>query len=323
MYNPRSVFRFIDEAERAGQRCVLVTVTAVTGASTRSPGANLAVSEDGRFAGSISGGCVESAVVAEALDVLKAGKPRQVRFGAGSPYLDIRLPCGGGVDLMFSPLDSGTFGARALDLLDRRQALRISLPFDGPADVVATDGGFSIAADAEGVRVTHIPPLRLALIGHGATVDALAILAGASAADVAIVSPDSDQIARARERGDATELLTMPTMVPDFRSDAWTALAFLFHDHDWEPRLLARLLDQDAFFIGAMGSRKTHADRVESLRALGVASAAVDRIVAPIGLIPSMRDPETLAVSILAQVIAAYNAQFLAVRPSGATEATA
>ncbi len=323
MYNPRAVFRFIAEAERAGQRCVLVTVVAVAGASTRSPGANLAVSEDGRFAGSISGGCVEAAVVAEALDVLNAGKPRQVRFGAGSPYLDIRLPCGGGVDLMFSPLDSGTFGAQALDLLDRRQALRISLPFAGSAEVAVTEGGFSVSADAEGVRVTHIPPLRLALIGHGATVDALAILAGASAADVVILSPDSDQIARAHERGDAGELLTMPSMVPDFRSDAWTGLAFLFHDHDWEPRLMARMLDQDAFFIGAMGSRKTHADRIEALRALGAAPAAIDRIVAPIGIIPSMRDPETLAVSILAQVIAAYNARFLAPQPVAATGATA
>ncbi len=322
MYNPRAVFRFIDAAERAGQHCILVTVTDVTGASTRSPGAHLAVSEDGRFAGSISGGCVEAAVVAEALDALKAGTPRRLRFGAGSPYLDIRLPCGGGVDLMFSPLEAA-FGARALGLLDRRQPLRITLPIAGAADVTEAEGGFSITVGADGVEVTHIPPLRLALIGHGATVDSLAILAGASAADVAVLSPDADQVARARERGDTGELLNMPTMVPGFRSDIWTGLIFLFHDHDWEPRLLARMLGQDAFFIGAMGSRKTHADRVEALRTLGVAPAALDRIVAPIGLIPSMRDPETLAVSILAQVIAAYNARFLAVRPIAATGATA
>jgi xanthine dehydrogenase accessory factor len=322
MYNPRAVFRFIAGAEQARQRCVLVTVTDVTGASTRSPGAHLAVSEDGRFAGSISGGCVEAAVVAEAIDVLKADEPRQVRFGAGSPYLDIRLPCGGGVDLMFSPLEAA-FGARALGLLDRRQPLRITLPFAGAADVTGTEGGFSITIGTECVEVTHIPPLRLALIGHGATVDSLAVLAGASAADVAVLSSDADQIARALERGDTGELLTMPTMSPGFRSDDWTGLVFLFHDHDWEPRLLARMLEQDAFFIGAMGSRKTHADRVEALRALGVAPAAIDRIVAPIGLIPSMRDPETLAVSILAQVVGAYNARFLAVRPADATGPTA
>lgn len=323
MYNPRAVFRFIDAAERAGQRCVLVTVTDVTGASTRSPGAHLAVSEDGRFAGSISGGCVEAAVVAEALDVLKAGSSRQVRFGAGSPYLDIRLPCGGGVDLMLSPLERAGFGARALDLLDRRLPLRITLPFEGTPDVAANGEAFSITIGAHGIEVTHIPPLRLALIGHGATVDALATLAGASAADVTVLSPDHDQIARAVERGDMTELLTMPTMVARFRSDDWTALIFLFHDHDWEPPLLARMLGQNGFFVGAMGSRKTHADRVEALRMLGVDPSAIDRIVAPVGLIPSMRDPETLAVSILAQVIAAYNARFLAIRPVGATGAGA
>lgn len=319
MYNPRAVFRFIDAAEQAGQRCVLVTVTDVTGASTRSPGAHLAVREDGGFAGSISGGCVEAAVVAEAIDVLKADRPRRVRFGAGSPYLDIRLPCGGGVDLMFSPLAPAGFGARALCLLDCRQPLRITLPSVGPADVAASDSGFSIAVAGDGVVVTHIPPLRLALIGHGATVDSLAVLAGASAADVVVLSPDADQIARATERGDVGEWLTMPTMAPAIRSDRWTGLVFLFHDHDWEPRLLARLLEQDAFFIGAMGSRKTHADRVVALRALGVGPAAIDRIVAPVGLIPSMRDPETLAVSILAQVVAAYNADFLSVHPGIAT----
>lgn len=319
MYNPRAVFRFIDAAETAGRRCVLVTVTGVTGASTRSPGAHLAVSQDGAFAGSISGGCVEAAVVAEALDVLRAGRPRQVRFGAGSPYIDIRLPCGGGVDLMFSPLHPAGFGARALALLDRRQPLRLTLPQDGAARVAASDGGFSIAVKGDCVAVNHIPPLRLALIGHGATIDSLALLAGASAADVTVLSPDADQVARATERGDGGELLAMPTMAPVFRSDRWTGLVFLFHDHDWEPRLLAHMLGQDAFFVGAMGSRKTHADRVEALRTLGVGPDAIDRIVAPIGLIPSMRDPETLAVSVLAQVIAAYNADFLAVLPALAT----
>lgn len=322
MYNPRSVFRFIAEAEAAGQSCILVTVTHVTGASTRSPGAHLAVSEDGNFAGSISGGCVEAAVVAEALDVLAAGAPRQVRFGAGSPYLDIRLPCGGGVDLIFSPLDSGDFGARALGLLDVRQPLLITAPFTSPASVAPAQGGFSVRPGSQGVEVTHIPPLRLALIGHGANVDALAILAAASAADIVILSPDADQIERARDRGDAAEFLKTPTAAPAFRSDPWTALTFLFHDHDWEPELLARMLNADAFFIGAMGSRRTHADRVAALTALGASQDQIARIVAPIGLIPSMRDPETLAVSILAQIIAAYNARFLALTAQGATAST-
>lgn len=322
MYNPRSVFHFVAEAQSAGRRCVLVTVTAVTGASTRSPGAHLAVSEDGRFAGSISGGCVEAAVVAEALDALATGSPREVRFGAGSPYLDIRLPCGGGVDLMFSPLDEMGFGARALTLLDDRMPIRISLPFGGSATVERAEGGFSVERRADGVAVTHIPPLRLALIGHGATVDTLGLLAHASAADVAVLSPDADQIARAHAWGSSAEMLRTPTAAPHFRSDAWTAIAFLFHDHDWEPALIARMLGEDSFFIGAMGSRKTHADRTEALRARGVGQDAIDRIVAPIGLIPSMRDPETLAVSILAQVTAAYNARFLAVQPVAETATT-
>ncbi|NRD91029.1 hypothetical protein C8024_18600 [Sphingopyxis sp. BSNA05] len=88
----------------AKQKIVLITLTAVTGASTRNPGAHMAVAEDGSSTGSFSGGCVEAAVVAEALDVINAGKPREIRFGADSPYLDIRLPCGGGIDLLFTPV---------------------------------------------------------------------------------------------------------------------------------------------------------------------------------------------------------------------------
>ena len=90
----------------------------------RNPGTIMGVAEDGSFAGSLSGGCIENAVVAEALEVLKKAKSRIVRFGAGSPYLDIRLPCGGGLDLLFQPLEDGSL-ARSLPELDRRaSALR-------------------------------------------------------------------------------------------------------------------------------------------------------------------------------------------------------
>ena len=92
-------------------------------------------------------------------------------------------------------------------------------------------------------------------------------------------------------------------------ADAWTAIVCLFHDHDWEGPLLAQALGTPAFYVGAMGSRKTHAARLEGLRALGVAEADAARIVSPIGLIPSSRDPETLALSTLCQVVAAYNAR--------------
>ena len=86
-----------------GQRVALVTLVGIEGSTSRGLGSQMAVAEDGRFAGSFSGGCIEDAIVAEARDVLAARTGRTVRYGAGSPYIDVRLPCGGGIDLCFTP----------------------------------------------------------------------------------------------------------------------------------------------------------------------------------------------------------------------------
>ena len=86
------ILRFMAEAERRGLRAALVTITGLTGSSSRPVGTLMGVAEDGCFAGSFSGGCIEAAVVAEAVEAIRDGRPRQVRYGAGSPYIDIRLP---------------------------------------------------------------------------------------------------------------------------------------------------------------------------------------------------------------------------------------
>ena len=81
---------------------------------------------------------------------------------------------------------------------------------------------------------------------------------------------------------------------------------FLFHDHTWEPSLLEQVITQPWFFIGAMGSRRTHENRLEQLRGREIPEEALARIAAPLGLIPSARDPMTLALSALAQVVDRY-----------------
>ncbi|VAV87496.1 Xanthine and CO dehydrogenases maturation factor, XdhC/CoxF family, partial [hydrothermal vent metagenome] len=109
------IFKFLTEKAETGEKAALVTVTKVEGSSIRNPGAHMGVSENGEFVGSLSGGCIEDAVVAEAQDAIKQGKPRSVRFGAGSPYIDIKLPCGGGLDILFFPIKKDTFSKSAVD----------------------------------------------------------------------------------------------------------------------------------------------------------------------------------------------------------------
>jgi len=92
----------------------------------------------------------------------------------------------------------------------------------------------------------------------------------------------------------------MPSAMTEFGADPWSAVVFLFHDHAWEPLLIERALSQPAFFIGAMASRRTHTARLDTLRGRGVPQEALERIVSPLGLTPSARDPATLALSAFA-----------------------
>lgn len=134
----------------------------------------------------------------------------------------------------------------------------------------------------------------------------LAQLGRAFGANITVLSPDERTLAFAEGLGLRNLPLTTPSAVTEFVADPWSAAIFLFHDHAWEPLLMERVLSQPAFFIGAMGSRRTHAARLDTLRSLGVRQEALERIVAPLGLIPSARDPATLALSALSQVVDVY-----------------
>jgi xanthine dehydrogenase accessory factor len=155
--------------------------------------------------------------------------------------------------------------------------------------------------------VDHIPPLRLALFGDATAMNILHQLANACGAETQLFSGSRTLIAE----NPSAKLLLTPESLPDFAPDLWTAGVILFHDHDWETAILKTLLSSDAFFIGAMGSHKTQAERLARLVDCGVTAESLVRVIGPIGAIPSMRDPETLAVSILAQVVDQYNQRFL------------
>ena len=288
MDEPRRVFRFIADRLGQGERVALVTVIAVTGSSVRSAGAHMAVAAGGDYVGSLSGGCFEEAVVTEAQAAIAAGEPRLLHYGAGSPFIDIRLPCGGAVHLLICPVHDADWCTDVLDGFARREAVALKL------------------AGPEGRRfdVCHAPPLRLAIFGFGAATSVLARLARGMGADVAIWSPDAQICA---EFGSEATLLRTPSDSVDFRGDDWTAIAMLFHDHDWEAQLLTQLLRLKSLSVAAMGSRATHAARLAGLEGLGVSPQDRGRIKCPIGLIHASRDPDTLALSAFVEAVDAYN----------------
>ena len=292
---------------RSGGRRALITLVTALGSSVRAPGAHMAVAEDGTYVGSFSGGCIERAVAAEAIEAIRAVAPRLVRFGQGSSYIDIRLPCGGGVDLHFQPWNFPDVDASISDALSRRQAFGLDLHLDG-SDPYFIDRHQATAwvLERRVVHVGHWPRPRLLIVGHGAAVRRLAEQGRVWGAEIAVRTPDEDLVDALARAGFEARLLEKTSDVEQVQSDRWTAVIFLFHDHDWEQNLLAQALKQPNFFVGAMGSRRAHRVRIENLLAMGVSKEQIGTIQAPIGLFHSARDPSTLAVSILAQVADIY-----------------
>lgn len=271
----------------------------------RNPGTVMGVADDGSFAGSLSGGCIETAVVAEAQAALRAGQSRVVRFGAGSPYLDIKLPCGGGLDIHFQPLDGPDLVTQALAATAARQPFSITL---GPDQAAIVPGFRETAFDPQSGVGTfgHWPAPRLLIVGHGAGVEALSGLARQLDCEVEVLTPDERMRAQLEAHSVKVTRLTRTSQTDLLASDPWTAIVFLFHDHDWEIDLMARALALPHFYLGAMGGRRAHAMRREALGAKGISEAQMATIRAPIGVFHSSRDPHTLALSTLAEVIRTY-----------------
>lgn len=275
---------------QADDKAALIVVTAIEGGAVRAPGALMAVSSSGEIAGYISGGCIDADVALQAVDALKTGKDKQLRYGAGSPFTDLPLPCGGAIEVAILPKPDRAAIEQARNALKARQPATLQL--EGMGDFTAS----------------YTPKLRLRIAGRGADALALARLARAAGIEAKLQLRDGEDVeaASAQGLGPVTPLET-PSDIPQSSDDAWTAFVLMFHDRDWEAPLLRQALDGPAFYIGAVGSRRTHARRCEDLASSGTTAVQLQRINGPIGLIPSMRDASMLAVSVLAEIVAAYH----------------
>lgn len=277
MNNPRDILRFVLSRE---EPCALIVVTDVTGGTLRAKGAMMAVSASEEVSGYVSNGCVDADIIARAKAAITEGKPRSIRYGRGSAIKDIALPCGGAITLCVQPHpDTLTLKNALEDLENRRQT---TLNF----------GAFSHV---------YSPPLLLKIWGRGAAPIALLRQALASGFDLQLSSPDEADLEQAS--GAKTQLLKTPSAIYFEKDDPWTAHVLMFHDHDWETQILQNALRGDAFYIGAMGSARTHKERLETLAALGLSREALSRIHGPIGLIAALRDANFLALSTLAQIV--------------------
>ena len=284
------------------QECVLAIITETSGPGFRRAGAMMAIASNGEVSGSLSSGCIEADIAQQARIALANGLPKTARYGAGSPFIDLRLPCGGAIEVLLIPRPDQSVLRAALAGIDRRvpQAL----------DVRKADGAMtlrespSIQYGADIFRLKLEPKLAFRIFGGGAETLHFAALAASLEFDLSVYTPEPDVAARLAAQGISAVLLKSPDNPPVLQIDRWTAAILFFHDHDWEPPILHRLLASDAFYIGAQGSHLARLARDAVLAQIGVSIAQIARIKGPIGLIPATRDPRSLAVSVLAEILA-------------------
>lgn len=312
-----------------GRAAALATVVATWGSSPRPVGSQLAVDATGTFVGSVSGGCVESAVITEAQAILKGAPPKLLEFGVSDEQAwAVGLACGGKVEIFVQSLVGNDDllaalmrvraarkpGVVAIDLVDGRSALFAEGEETGDLGLRATAAGDATRALAEersrvverdGRRCfLHVVtlPRRLVLVGAVHIAQALIPMAAAAGYEVTVIDPRSAFAAQSRFPGVTIMTQWPASALAAFGLDRRSALVSLTHDPKIDDPALASALRSDAFYIGALGSRKTHAARLGRLKEQGLGDAELGRIHAPVGLPIGAVSPAEIAVSILAEI---------------------
>ncbi|WP_050522241.1 XdhC family protein [Pseudorhodobacter wandonensis] len=307
---------------QSGRRAVLTTVIETWGSAPRPVGSQLVIAGDGAMMGSVSGGCVEGAVVDAALACLESGTPKLLSFGvADEDAFAVGLACGGTIRVRVEPVGD-TAGALPpallADLVAARAAKRpVALLTHlethahrltgGPGDALATEIATRMRSDQSGLEGDwfvgiHNPPLRMVIVGAVHIAQALVPMARACGYDPVLIDPRGAFGSAARFPGES--------IVEDWPDDALAALALdarcavvtLTHDNKLDDPALMSALASKAFYIGSLGSKRTHAKRLERLQAAGVSADQIARIHAPVGLAIGAKSPAEIAVSIMAQV---------------------
>ncbi len=315
-----------------GRDVAVATVIETWGSAPRPVGSHLVIDREGNFEGSVSGGCVEGAVVGEAIDVIGAGGDKTLEFGvADETAWRVGLSCGGRIKVRVTRVGEGaaldpallaelnaarTARWAALTITDLSTGAMTLVREDDPSPhPLAEELAARFRSGASGLVAgpareplfvaAYLPPPRLVAIGAVHISQALAPMARLARFDVTIIDPRTAFATPARFP-DVKLIAAWPDeILPELTLDPFTALAALTHDPKIDDGALTAALAADCFYVGALGSRKTHGKRLERLRALGVGDDALARIKAPIGVAIGARSPAEIAVSILAEIIAA------------------
>lgn len=318
----------LDTAERwlaDGRGVALGTVINTWGSAPRQAGSQIAVRDDGAFVGSVSGGCVEAAVIEVAQAVIGGGKAQRLEFGIQDEQAwSVGLACGGRIEIYIEPVTTKEACAtlRALNEARRRdhpivravdvgngedlliEPVHRNAPLDlAAAEAVRTDRSQRVDIDGRSwFLCVYNPPVDLVIVGAVHVAQALTKMAALVGHRVRVIDPRATFATKERFPG-----VVLAHEYPDEALrraplHGRSALVTLSHDPKIDDPALAVALNAPAFYIGALGSKKTQAARLERLKARGFSDEKLARLHGPVGLAIGAKSPEEIALSIVAQM---------------------
>lgn len=306
------------EWHRAGRGAALATVVETWGSAPRQAGSQLVISGAGDIMGSVSGGCVEGAVVLEAMECISDGRARVLTYGVSdNEAFAVGLACGGTIRILVDPVAQTGLAVGVLEELVGARAegrpMALVSRLDGPLRALMAAGADAavdarLRSDRSGMEedgrfiAVHNPPLRLIVVGAVHIAQPLMTMARACGYAPVLIDPRESFGAAARFPGE-TILHDWPdealaSLAPDTR----TAIVTLTHDPKLDDPAIRVALASPVFYLGCLGSSRTHAKRVERLTAAGFSAGEIGRIHAPVGLDIGAKSPAEIAVSIMAQI---------------------
>jgi xanthine dehydrogenase accessory factor len=303
------------EWHRAGKGAVIATVVETWGSAPRAVGSQMVVSGAGEMEGSVSGGCVEGAVVVEAMELVGLGAAKLLDFGVSDDEaFAVGLACGGRIRVLVEPV-GGALPVAVLEELVTARAARRSVAYvadlDGGARRLAPLAEFAerFRMDRSGVEEdgrtfvhVHNPPLRMLVVGAVHIAQALVPMARIAGHDVTVIDPRPAFGAAARFPDTDIVEEWPDEALEALGLDARTAVVTLTHDPKLDDPAIRAALASEVYYLGCLGSTRTHAKRVARLAEAGFSQEQIARIHAPVGLDIGARGPGEIAVSVLAEV---------------------
>lgn len=285
----------------SGAPMALATVVSTWGSAPRPKGSHMIVHADGRFEGSVSGGCVEADILAAAAEVIGGAAFVVKEYGvADAAAWEAGLPCGGRIAVMVQKIGSEGFDPalfeRIFEARDQGESLTISTDLETGRSMIGETAGSTFVN-------RYDPPRRLLIVGAVQIAQALAGLARELGIETVVIDPRGRFLTEERFPGTTLDDRWPDEAIAAYDPGPATAVVTLSHDIKIDDPALIAALAAETGYVGALGSRRSHAARVERLAAAGISQGDLERIDGPVGLDIGAIGPAEIALSIAAAMV--------------------